>query len=90
MAESGGRRGGSGQETRRARGPTVNSSGTSLGALPRVVFDLLVQLEEGLPSDPDERRVMLRDMRATLIRAYPHLRLTDVDVAWMQHEEDFE
>lgn len=88
MVNSGGRRGGSGQKkATRSVGHTIRS-GASRGALPRVIFNLLIALEEGLPDTPDQRRIVLRNMRSQLTSAYPALRLTESDVAQCNAEED--
>jgi len=63
------------------------------GVLAQVVYDLLSQLEDELPLEPDYRRVELRGLKARLQRAFPHvhgLKASDSDIAQSVAEEDGE
>jgi len=64
-------------------------TGTSRGAHIRALYSALLQIEDLLPPEPNEKRVRLRNHRAALVRAYPQI-LGREDVAEMQHlaEED--
>jgi len=54
----------------------------------RALFGALCLLEELMPAEPSVKRIVLRDYRAALVQAYPHLKLTASDVAQMCAEED--
>lgn len=73
--------------TKRSAG-RVFRSGTSRASHIRALHAALLELIELVPLEPNVKRVKLRDHVRALERAYPHLRLTDVDVAQMVAEED--
>lgn len=69
-------------------GGRVFRTGSARTSHIRALFDALVRLEELLPAEPSWKRVSLRDHRAALVRAYPQLKLSEVDVAQYCAEED--
>lgn len=69
-------------------GGHVIRTGTSKMAHIRALHRALLELIELVPAEPSWRRVSLRDHVAALVRAYPQLKLGDIDVAQMCAEED--
>jgi len=69
--------------------PTVHlQSGSPRSALPHAVRSAILALLEELPDMPDARRIELRNALASLARAFPYLKLDEVQLAQELAEED--